>query len=200
MRVKLIHKKDFLSQMQVTIHKLQGKKVNIGVFGEQAWLAGIHEYGCEITPKNTKYLTVPCHPKAKGKRASDFPDLFFMESKKGTKFLARPKGKNSIEIMFVLMTSVKIPERAFLRTGHDNSIDDILKKSEQIVNECLDGKISEKLLLKYIGLQMASAIKDSARDLQNPVNHWTTQTTKGSSNLLIDTGDMIGAITYKVDE
>lgn len=198
MGVKWTTKVDHIPQMQRNIKQLNGKKVQVGVFGEKAWLAGIHEYGCVITPGNAKYLTVPCSPKAKGKKASDFPDLFYCESKKGTKMLARKKGKG-IEVIFLLMDKVVIPERAFLRKGHDENVDAVLKKAGKVVNMYLDGKISETLACKYLGQQMASKIKLSARDLKDPSNNWTTTKTKKSSNPLVDTGEMIRSITYKVE-
>lgn len=45
--------------MEQNIRILDGKKINVGVKGEQAWLAAIHEYGCKIriTPKMRKWLS-----------------------------------------------------------------------------------------------------------------------------------------------
>lgn len=197
--MKWTTKKNKFPQMKTELENLNGSKVTIGVFGEQAWLAGIHEYGCVITPKNAKYLTVPCNPKAKGKKAGEFPDLFFYESESGTKFLARPKGKDGIEILYILMSKVQIPERAFLRGGHDANIDEVLKKMGRQVNQVLSGKMSANQLLQAAGLLLSSAIKDYARDLNSPPNHWATTETKTSDNPLVDTGEMIRALTYKVE-
>lgn len=45
-------------EMVANLQNVDGKKVNVGVIGEQAWLAGIHEYGCKIpvTPKMRAWL------------------------------------------------------------------------------------------------------------------------------------------------
>lgn len=58
MAVKLKTTLNKLPEMQATVEALDGKKVKVGVTGEQAWLAGIHEYGCKITvtPKMRKWL------------------------------------------------------------------------------------------------------------------------------------------------
>lgn len=185
--------------MERTAAELNGRRVNVGVFGEQAWLAGIHEYGCDIVPKKARYLTVPCNPKAKGKRAKDFKNLFFMQAKSGEKFLARPVGKDSFEVMFWLTRKVHIPERAFLRNGYDEHINDIRKNVDSMLPTVLSGKVKVTTLCITLGLDLSGAIKDSARDLSDPPNRWPTVKTKGSSNPLVDTGDMIGAITYKVE-
>lgn len=45
-------------EMQSAIEGIDGKKISVGVTGEQAWLASIHEYGCRIkvTDKMRKWL------------------------------------------------------------------------------------------------------------------------------------------------
>lgn len=52
--------KDNLYSMEQSLKALNGRKVNVGHLdgGEQAWLAAIHEYGCdiEITPKMRVWL------------------------------------------------------------------------------------------------------------------------------------------------
>lgn len=198
MGVKWKVKKNLFPGMETAARQLNGKKVSIGVFGEYAWLAGIHEYGCTIKPGRAKYLTVPCNSAAKGKRASDFPDLFFMESRRGKKLLARKTGSGGIEIMFILMDEVNIPERAFMRQGHDDNIDRVIGNVDALMTKVIHGELAESTLLQTVGLLMSSAIKDSARDLSSPANSPVTASTKGSSNPLIDTGGMIGSISYEV--
>lgn len=199
MGVKWTTKKNKFPEMERAAAELNGRRVNVGVFGEQAWLAGIHEYGCDIVPKRAKYLTVPCNPKAKGKRARDFKNLFFLQAKSGEKFLARPVGKDSFEVMFWLTRKVHIPERAFLRNGYDDHISDIRDHVDAMLPNVLLGRMKVTTLCKELGLELSGAIKDNARDLSDPPNSWATVETKGSSNPLVDTGDMIGSITYEVE-
>lgn len=94
-------------------------------------------------------------------------------------------------------TRIRIPERSFLRTGYDQNRDDVIKKASQMMADVTDGKMSESALFKGVGLELSSKIKDYARDLNSPANHPFTQEQKGSSNPLIDTGDMIGGITWR---
>lgn len=156
-------KNDFPS-MRKRVDAINGQGVEVGVLqGEHAWLASIHEYGCDIpvTPKMRKYLA------ARG-----------LHLKKTT-------------------TRIRIPERSFLRTGYDQNRDDVIKKASQMMADVTDGKMSESALFKGVGLELSSKIKDYARDLNSPANHPFTQDQKGSSNPLIDTGDMIGGITWR---
>lgn len=165
MGVKWKNKKNRFPEMDRAAAELNGWKVNVGVYGEQAWLAGIHEYGCkiEVTEKMRAYLH------AQG-----------LHLKASTKYIT-------------------IPERAFLRTGYDQGKDDVINHAEAVLPSVLDGSMDPAQFLKMIGLILSSNIKDYATALDNPPNHPFTKERKGSSNPLVDTGDMIGAITYRVE-
>lgn len=62
MSVKVKTVKNNFPTMEKTANLLKSKKVNVGHLdgGEQAWLAAIHEYGCqiEVTDKMRKWLAV----------------------------------------------------------------------------------------------------------------------------------------------
>lgn len=165
MGVKWKTTKNDFPKMQARLERLDGKKVSAGVFGEQAWLAAIHEYGCriEVTDKMRAYLhKTGLHLKA-------------------------------------TTTHITIPERAFLRNGYDENKDDIIDKAEAVIGDVIGGTMTESQFFDMIGLLMKSRIQDYARDLDSPALHPYTTERKGSSNPLIDSGDMIGAIDYKVE-
>ena len=143
---------------------LDGVKIQVGVLGEQAWLAAIHEYGCKIkvTPKMRAYL----HSQG-------------LHLKKTTGYIT-------------------IPERSFLRAGFDENEKQILDKTDKLIPDVLNGTLSENEFYKVVGLLMKSAIQDYAVELPYPPNHPFTAKKKKSTNPLVDTGDMIGAIDYEV--
>lgn len=186
-------------EMTSTIQGLNGKKINVGVLnGEHAWLAGIHEYGCNITAKRAKYLTVPIHPDAVGKKAREIPNLFVFTAASGEKFLAKGAG-NGLEFYYWLTPSVKIPERSFLRAGHDKYADEVIQKAERALGLLIGGQMSEQQFFDMVGRMMATKIKTYARDLSSPPNSNATTLAKGSSNPLVDTGGMIESITWRVE-
>lgn len=92
---------------------------------------------------------------------------------------------------------IRIPERSFLRTGYDEAKDDVLKKARMILADVSAGKTTARGCCQAVGIALSSAIKDYARDLDSPANHPFTIDNKGSSNPLVDTGDMIGSITWR---
>lgn len=179
---------------------LNGRKVEVGALkGEHAWLAGIHEYGCTIHPQNAKYLTVPCFPKAVGKSARDFPDLWTYTSQSGEKFLCRDTGPKTFECLFWLTTEVVIPERAFLRNGHDANIDDVMKRAERAVGQLIAGRMDVQTFLDLIGQTLSGKIETFARNLSDPPNSPITAENKGSNNPLQDTGNMIAGISWRTN-
>lgn len=164
MGVKYKTKTNKLPEVTKTVQMLNGKKVKIGALkGDNAWLAGIQEYGCNIpvTPKMRAFL----HSQG-------------LHLKDSTKV-------------------IKIPERSFLRTGHDENVDRIMKQTDRAIKQVIDGKMSVDDMLDLCGEQFATAIKKYMRDLSSPENHPFTKEQKGSSNPLIDTGGLLSSITWK---
>lgn len=93
---------------------------------------------------------------------------------------------------------IAIPERAFLRNGYDLNRDGVADSAESVLPAVLDGRMDTDRFLEMIGEILSSDIKDYAASLDRPPNHPFTADKKGSSNPLMDTGDMIGSITYEV--
>lgn len=167
MSIRYTVKTDGLTKLATELEGLKNKKVVVGAFnGDHAWLAGIHEYGCDIpvTDKMRKFLH------AQGLHLS--PST----------------------------THIHIPERSFLRSGHDENADRVIMQTERALSQVLAGRMSVDDLLDLCGQQMATAIKTYARDLDSPPNHPFTIEQKGSSNPLVGTeASMIEGISWKVE-
>lgn len=94
---------------------------------------------------------------------------------------------------------IKIPERSFLRATFDEQNDEILKKCERALSQVIAGSMSMDTFLDMYGRIFATTIKKYMRDLDNPANHPYTLDKKGSSNPLVDTGNLIESISWKVE-
>lgn len=164
MGVKWSTKKNQFPEMERAAAELSGRRVNVGVFGEQAWLAGIHEYGCKIqvTDKMRGYL----HSQG-------------LHLKKETEYIT-------------------IPERAFLRNGYDQSREDVADRAEAVLCDVMSGHMSADMFLGMVGDFLKGNIQNYATSLDSPPNHPFTTGRKAGSNPLVDSGDMIGSITYEV--
>lgn len=158
MKVKMTTKKDGFPSMIKRLEAIDGTGVEVGVLqGEHKWLAGIHEYGCDIavTPEMRAFL----HYNG-------------LHLKKTT-------------------THIRIPERSFLRSGYDENRDAILKKAQMLLVEVAAGRMSANALYSAVGIELSDAIKDYAIELSSPAKHPFTLERVGSSNPLIDSGNMI---------
>jgi hypothetical protein len=200
-----------VAKVTKNLNKLNKKRIKVGVFGEDNYkygddanivtIARVHEFGTTIKPVKANWLTIPLIPEAKGKRAADFGDeLFFRMDDSGKfGFLSRKKGENSIENVFLLLKSVTIPERSFLRSGYDENIDYISKKIESMIDDVLANNINPDIFADMIGKEFAGLIQKKLRSLSDPPNSPITINVKESSNPLIDTGHLVGSIRHKVE-
>ena len=199
MGLKVSYKsKDGFPDMIKRLKTVDGTAIEVGVLkGEHKWLAGVHEYGCEIKPGKAQYLTVPLVPEAAGRSAGSFSDTFVFTSKNGNKFIAKKSG-DDLKLLYWLTKSVKIPERAFLRGGYDKNKDAVMKKAGKMLADVASGSMSADALYKGIGLELEGKIKEYAVALDSPPNSSITTGNKGTTNPLIDTGDMINqGITWR---
>lgn len=96
-------------------------------------------------------------------------------------------------------TVITIPERSFLRAGHDEYIGEVLDMAELLVAEVMGGTITTLNMANTVGGMLRDKIKLYARDLSSPSNASLTVRNKGSSNPLVDTGNMISGIEYDVE-
>ena len=94
-------------------------------------------------------------------------------------------------------TVIKIPERSFIRAGHDENQKRIMEQTERAISLVLAGKMTVDDMLDLCGQQFATAIKTYMRNLRTPANHPYTVEQKGSSNPLIDTGGLLESITWR---
>lgn len=158
-----------LGEVIKNLQKLNGKKIKVGVFGDDGsdlvMIARVHEYGCEI-------------PVTQKMRA------WFAEN-------GYPLKKET--------TVIRIPERSFLRSGYDENIDTISKKIEEMVPDVIAADVDPKVFMDAIGMEFAGLIQKKMRDLKDPPNSQMTIERKGSSNPLIDTGRLVGSIRHEVE-
>ena len=76
----------------------------------------------------------------------------------------------------------------------------VLNKAEKVIDLVIHGKMSEDQFFTIIGEMLRDAIKDYAIDLKSPPKHpFTLAKNPGKTNPLVQSGDMVNAIDYKVE-
>lgn len=96
-------------------------------------------------------------------------------------------------------TTIVIPERSFLRAGFDQHHNEVIRKSEKGLANCLEsGNVDD--FLETVGLLLRDKIADYANNLKSPPKHpFSLEMNPGKTNPLVITGDMIDALTYEVE-
>lgn len=199
MSVRIVDESKFPDVM-AEIEKLDEKHMQVGIFGDEdsflAKIARVHEYGMTIYPKNAKALAIPL-PAAGDTRPVDWGDELFIPH--GTHLLAR-KTTDGFEPLFVLMKSVDIPERSFVRSTFDEKQKKWELKFEFLIGVMIDLQMTAEEVLDALGIEASGDVQRKMTDLQTPPNAPITVANKGSSNPLIDTGRMRQAVTWRVVE
>lgn len=93
-----------------------------------------------------------------------------------------------------------IPERPFMRNSGRNNANKYrqLMKAEAI--KLITGKTNLKQIMQRLGILAVGDIQKEITALRTPPNSPVTIALKGSSNPLIDSGEMRAAVTYKVED
>ena len=91
-----------------------------------------------------------------------------------------------------------IPERSYLRAWFDENVDVLQATMERLIGQVVEGKISGRAALETIGGYVVTHVQAYMVDLKTPPNAPSTIARKGSSNPLIDTGQLKDAITWRV--
>lgn len=93
-----------------------------------------------------------------------------------------------------------IPERPFFRNAMRENQSDYERLAISLAKQITSGAMSMDTALNRIGLKAQGDIQMSITNLQDPPNTALTISIKGSSNPLIDTGEMRGAVTYAIED
>lgn len=93
-----------------------------------------------------------------------------------------------------------IPERPFLRNAIRENRSKYREAMRSSAAKVLVGKTGLRTVLSNLGIAAQGDIQAEITSLQSPPNSPVTIELKGSSNPLISSGEMRGAVTWKVNE
>lgn len=93
-----------------------------------------------------------------------------------------------------------IPARPFMRHTAENQADNASKVGDRYVGLVIEGKLNPVEVYKRIGEWYQGVQRDAVRSGPWVPNAPSTIAKKGSSRPLIDTGKMVNAIRYEVED
>jgi hypothetical protein len=193
-----------IPKLKDVLTKLGKKEIKVGVFGqdnsEMVTIARANEFGVTIKPKQRKWLALPTKL-ARGKRPREFNDLkFILVNNRRALLVRETTGRRArSEIFFILVKSVNIPERSFLRAGFDKNVNRITRKMSVMLNDVFKFRVNPHVFVDMIGLEFSGLIQKELRDLTEPENAPLTVQNKRSNNPLIDTGRLVGSIRHEIE-
>lgn len=153
------------NRLKAACQEMERKKIRVGIVGGKASsdimaIAHAHEYGATIKPKKGKYLAIPLTKEAQAAGSPRaFSDLYFVNAKGGNLLMVRDKkkhgGKTESETMYLLVKSVTLPERSFIRASFDAQQDELGSIVTKAMVKMLDGTLTPAAAAESIGAQAA---------------------------------------------
>lgn len=94
---------------------------------------------------------------------------------------------------------IKIPERSYVRTSYDSKSGEVGSSGDELITRVVDGDMSAKSFYELLGQTCADTIRDYLiNNVKAPPLSSMAIEHKGSSNPLVDTGQLAAAISYEV--
>jgi len=204
----------YLRKVKAEMEALNKLRIKVGIQGdadsELLMIANVHEYGATITAKNARNLCIPIHKDSYDKSPRDFQDLFFIRSKDGYLFgVTAKKGRkntenaNNLNFLFLLLPSVTIPERSFIRAGFDHNKEALAQLVQEAVADIYQGKTTARQAAEWIGGQAVGLIQQFMSEAGNFTPKGSIQRERAPSyadSPLMVTGRLRNSITWKVEE
>lgn len=123
------------------------------------------------------------------------------KKKPGKDKTKRKKKNDDIEFLFILMESVNIPERSFIRAGYDNNQRAMEEIAAEAVELIVFANGDAETAANQIGMKVVGMIQEY---INQPFNFKqkgkiTKATTNWPDNPLIETGRLRNSITYRIE-
>ena len=204
----------YLRKVKAEMEALNKLRIKVGIQGdadsELLMIANVHEYGATITAKNARNLCIPIHKDSDDKSPRDFPALFFIRSQAGYLFgVTAHTGRkntetaNNLNFRSLLLPSVTIPERSFIRAGFDHNKEALAQLVQEAVADIYQGKTTARQAAEWIGGQAVGLIQQFMSEAGNFTPKGSIQRERAPSyadSPLMVTGRLRNSITWKVEE
>lgn len=208
-----------LLRIKGELEQLQKLRIKVGIQGdadsEILTIARVHEYGAVIHAKQAKNLCIPINKESYDKSPRDFPDLFFIRSKNGyllgvTAKKPRKRKKkgdegpsDDLNLLFLLLPSVTIPERSFIRAGYDANRNLLADVCQQAMGKIIHEKWDAHKAAEWIGGKAVDLVHEFMSDASNFEPKGRIQKERApnwANNPLTVTKRLFNSVTWKVEE
>ncbi len=216
-----------LERIKRELAALRSLEIHVGIMGDAEsdllMIAHVHEYGATITAKNVRNLTIPLTKEAKDAGSPRaFNDLEWVPGRQpGVSFLVRRRKRkarskdhrtvtNTIQTrsdydpkdydwLYMLVHSVNIPERSFIRASFDAGRDKLSAACKEAVTNIIRKGWTAQQAADYVGRIATDMTRQFMNAGLEPAKSKITKLTTTQEQPLYDTGRLIGSIAYKVE-
>lgn len=201
-----------MARIKRELERLRGCKIHVGILGDAGsdilTIAGVHEYGATIHPKKAKNLAIPLTKEAKNAGSPrNIAGLQFIPIEPGYGYLVREKPKakgkeynpDNYEWLYMLVKSVEIPERSFIRGSYDAGKDTLDRLCREAVEGIIEKKWTAEKAADHVGKWALEMTREYFNTKLSPPKSSTTQLTSTQYQPLFDTGRLYNSITYSVE-
>ncbi len=195
----------WLESLKAELEKLARAEIRVGILsqagGEMLMIANVHEFGCTIKPKTAKNLAIPLKPECKDKSPRDFPEAFATpKNDEGNRFIARRKNKKGdLELLFLLLPKVTIPERSFIRAGYDANKNALAEAAHELVGRVVLGELTAEQVCNNLGRQAVAMIQEYMDTVTSPKSSLTLASAPGKTSPLVQSGRLRNSISFEVN-
>lgn len=219
-----------LERIKRELAALRSMKIHVGILGKAdsdiLMIAHVHEYGATITAKNVRNLTIPLTDEARdadGPRS--FNNLQWVPGRQpGVSFLVRPRKRkarsedhrtvtntissstrsdydpNDYDWLYMLVKSVNIPERSFIRASFDAGRAELSAACKEAVTNIVRKGWTAQQAADHVGKIATNMTRQFINaGLEPPKSKITMLTTNQYQPLYGDTGRLIASIAYEVE-
>ena len=192
-----------LDDIKKRLTELNGKKIHVGIQSKAGsfilMIANVHEYGAVIRAKKSKHLAIPIAAEAVEKSPRDFKGLFFIKSKAGHLFGVTKKNKRELIFLFLLLPSVTIPERSFIRASFDKGQKELSEVCKAGVDKVVLQGASAQEAAELIGTRAVAMTQAYIDDGIDPPKGSVTMETTKTAKPLYNSGRLYESISFEVE-
>lgn len=144
-------------------------------------IAAVHEFRRNDSPAERQESGDPAAAGHEGQKPTRSSRAAFFLDNGENRFICRKKGKkgDQLDFLFLLLPSVTIPERSFIRASYDGNKDVLAKACENAVRRLILGELTADQACHNIGTAAVAIVKRYMRTVQPPKSSLTLASARG---------------------
>ena len=164
----------------------------------QMMVAVAHEFGMVIKSNNAKGLAIPLPGTPADAKPDDFVELVLIDGSGDVPALLAENIAGELVYRFILVESIDIPEKSFIRSTFDLEENKLIKMFEEGIEKVCQGKKTGIEVYRHIGEYLVEKIKKKIIDIKESPNSLYIIDGKKIQNPFANIDQLIDMVSYEV--